>query len=191
LRRRLPPDDALDLVQNVLAVLLESAERPETPAGLLALARRILHDKLVDYYRHREVVARVESPRASEGGDDAAGPLPPADAWDPLDAFKRRRLVESMVARGEISAADVELLERSAHEGFADAARERRTTTGALRLHAHRKRALLRNRWARYAAYGAPALLLLVLILHLLLRHDTGAGAHSKGSIGQHAPAAP
>jgi DNA-directed RNA polymerase specialized sigma24 family protein len=173
-RRRVPGADAGDIVQNVLAALLECADPPSSRDGILALAHRILRDKVADYYRHRGVVGRFEE---AEGGEDVAAPLP-ADAWDPVDAGKRRQVVEAMVESGALSHADVDLLEHASHEGFVGAARERNTTAGALRVHAHRKRALLREGWAQYLAYASLIVMIVGAILWALLT-DRAHGAHA------------
>jgi DNA-directed RNA polymerase specialized sigma24 family protein len=164
LQRRVPEADAPDLVQNVLATLLAAEAAPADLEELIALGRRTLQNDVVDYFRHRGIVRRIEvGPVDEEVHENVAAPTP-AGAWDRLDVEKRARLVEAMVAGGQISRDDVELLANSGDEGFAGHAQQRGITPTALRVHAHRKRGLLQKRWARYVAYGVVGVIVLIVL---------------------------
>src|SRR5580704_7603610 len=191
IRGRVPEADAPDMVQNVLAALLAHAHPPDTVDGLIALGRRMLQHDLIDHYRHRETVRGAEVCALDDQHAETIAPAAPAGAWDGFDVAKRARLVNALVARGQLTDVDVDVLERADAEGYPALAAELGTTDQALRVRAHRKRALLREGWTRYAAYGS-GLAVLVLIAYAFWDRPDNVAAPSPGpGPEQHEPAPP
>ena len=184
IRGRVPAADAPDMVQNVLTALLAHAHAPDTVDGLIALGRRMLQNDLVDHYRHRETVRDVEVCALDDQHAETIAPAAPAEAWDGADVAKRARLVNALVERGQLTHADVDVLERADAEGYPALAAELGTTDQALRVRAHRKRTLLRQGWKRYAAYGS-GVAVLVLIVYAFWDRPENVAAPYPGP-GQH-----
>jgi DNA-directed RNA polymerase specialized sigma24 family protein len=177
LQSRVPAARIADMIQDVLEALLRHANPPDTLNGVIALGRRILQNDLTDHYRHRGTVRQVEVCPRDQVHDDTIGPYVPADAWDPVDVQKRARLVNFLVAQGKLTEDDVDILERAEHEQYVALAQEFGTNEQALRVRVHRKRSLLRERWARYVAFGIPGLALVILIVYSVL-HRREQEAH-------------
>ena len=184
IRGRVPKADAPDMVQNVLAALLALAHPPDTIDGLIAFGRRMLQHDLIDHYRHRETVRDVEVCALDDRHAETIAPAAPAEAWDGFDVAKRARLVNALVARGQLTDADIDVLERADAEGYPALAAELGTTDRALRVRAHRKRTLLRQGWKRYAAYGS-GVAMLVLIVYAFWDRPENVAAPYPGP-GQH-----
>jgi DNA-directed RNA polymerase specialized sigma24 family protein len=165
LKGRVPEADEEDMVQAVLAELLPYRDPPSTIEGLIALGVRMLKNDVADVYRHRETVRDVEVRPRDEALDETVADGAPANGWDEVDTKKRVKLVEHLVAQGKLTAGDVEVLERSETEGFRALAEELGTNENALRVKTHRKRALLEQKWLRYAALGLPGLALILLVI--------------------------
>ena len=191
IRGRVPRADAPDMVQNVLAALLAHAHPPDTVDGLIALGRRMLQHDLIDHYRHRETVRGVEVCALDDQHAETVAPAAPAEAWDGFDVAKRARLVNALVARGQLTDADVEVLERADAEGYPALAAELGTTDQALRVRAHRKRALLRQGWARYAAYGSGLAVVVFLVVSFWDRPENVGAPNPGPGPAHHEPAAP
>lgn len=155
IRGRVPEADAPDMVQNVLTALLALAEPPDTVDDLITFGRRMLAHDLIDHYRHRETVRGVEVCSLDDEHAETIAPPAPAEAWDGSDVAKRAQLVNHLVTRGELTDTDVDVLERAEAEGYPALAAELGTTDQALRVRAHRKRAVLREGWKRYVTYGS------------------------------------
>jgi DNA-directed RNA polymerase specialized sigma24 family protein len=190
IRGRVPKADAPDMVQNVLAALLTLAHPPDTVDGLIAFGRRMLQHDLIDHYRHRETVRDVEVCALDDRHAETIAPAAPAEAWDGFDVAKRARLVNALVARGQLTDADVDVLERADAEGYPALAAELGTTDQALRVRAHRKRTLLRQGWTRYAAYGT-GLAVLVLVAYSFWDRPENVSAPHPGPGPAHHEAAP
>ncbi len=168
IRGRVPAADAADMVQNVLEALLAHGHPPDTVEGLVGLGLRMLRNDLVDHYRHRGIVKRVESGPLEDDQRDGIAPAIPAEAWDGIDVQRRAHVVSHLVARGKLTDGDVDLLERTAREGYPAIAAELGMTDTALRVRAHRKRAVLREGWARYVAYGLSGVAVLLLVAYVV-----------------------
>jgi DNA-directed RNA polymerase specialized sigma24 family protein len=165
LKGRVPAEDVGDMVQAVLAELLPYRDPPETVEALIALGRQMLKNDLVDHYRHRKTVRGVEVQPRDETVDETVGGRANEQAWDEIDTKKRAEILGHLVERGALTAADLELLERTDAEGYRTVAQELGTNEVALRKRAQRKRALLEQKWLRYAAFGLPGLAIILLIV--------------------------
>jgi DNA-directed RNA polymerase specialized sigma24 family protein len=192
IRGRVPEADAPDMVQNVLAALLAHAHPPDTVDGLIAFGQRMLKHDLIDHYRHRETVRNVEVCALDDQHAETIAPAIHPEAWDGFDVAKRARLVNALVARGQLTDADVDVLERADAEGYPALAAELGTTDQALRVRAHRKRTLLRQGWTRYAAYGSGLAVLVLIAYTFWDRPEHVAAPHYPGpGPQQHEPASP
>jgi DNA-directed RNA polymerase specialized sigma24 family protein len=164
LRPKAPRQDIEDLVQGVLAQLLVYPDPPASPEALQSLARRMLLNDVIDLFRSRGRRRRVVIGEQDERIDDTVAKADRRDAWDRVDVGKRNALIDALVAKDEVSAEDIELLERTATEGYAGAAAELGVTEEALRKRVQRKRGILRKRWIGYAGAGVILLVLGALV---------------------------
>jgi DNA-directed RNA polymerase specialized sigma24 family protein len=176
LRGRVPIAERADIIQSVLEALLRHQNPPDTLNGLVALGRRILRNDLTDYYRHRATVRAVVPCARDERHDESIAPPVPTDAWDPIDVDKRARFVEFLRAQGSLTDDDLKILETGHTEGYVALAQEFGVSQQALRVRAHRKRTLLRERWARYVASGIPGLAVVILLVYALAHRKDDRG---------------
>ena len=187
---KMPRPDKEDLVGQVLEILwLRRAndDPARTLPRILGLARTIADGKLVDYWRHKEVVDEdiVDAPRSHD--DDA--PLhdgqptyveelrPPRSflADDALDAKQRMQYVNEVAAKIGLTDEDVEdmfALTYDAEASYEELAAERGMTPGALRTRLHRLQKAVSEGWARKVK---RTLILTLLLLAMLLLYALAA----------------
>jgi DNA-directed RNA polymerase specialized sigma24 family protein len=184
IRGRVRAPDAPDMVQNVLEALLVHAHPPDTVEGLVGLGITMLRHDLVDHYRHRQTVGRVEAGPLDDDQRERVASAVPAEAWDGIDVQRRAHVVRHLVARGKLTDGDVDLLERAEGEGYPAIAAELGITDNALRVRAHRKRAVLREGWARYVAYGLSGVAVFLVVVYAVNRSPerVGRGRISPGT---------
>jgi hypothetical protein len=175
---RVPAADAADMVQNVLEALLVHGNPPDTVDGLVGLGLTMLRHDLLDHRRHRKTVRRVEAGPLEDDQHERVAAAVPVEAWDGIDVKRRAGVVRHLVGRGKITGGDVELLERAEREGYPAIAAELGITDTALRVRAHRKRAVLREGWARYVAYGISGITVLLIVAYVRNRPEPIGHGH-------------
>jgi hypothetical protein len=184
--RQLAPADKEDLLSSVTEALWRR-RTDRSPAltlpRMLGLAVKILQDKLVDFYRHRDVVASTirDAPRVHQEDlpprdkpDDQPNyvdELRPAHSMREDEAFEtqqRMAYVNEMAPKIGLTRDDVEVMFAMASDPQAtweELAAERGETRGALRHRIQRLQAKMRKEWSRRVA---PELLLTLLILAMM-----------------------
>jgi DNA-directed RNA polymerase specialized sigma24 family protein len=186
------PDDKQDLVSSVTETLWlrrTDADAPDSLRRLLGLARTILTGKLIDHWRHEDVVeehvvpASHALPRDPDGDDGDDDPndvdelgLPRCVTPESALATKEQLLFadEEAPAIG-MTDDDVETMWALTYDReatYRELADERGTTEGALRTREHRLRKTLNVGWVRRSVI----LTLLLFTLLLLALAAIGVG---------------
>ncbi len=188
---RLQPADVDELRGQVLDALWRrrlDADPPDNLPRLLALARKVLEGRLVDFFRRRDVErarladppmpAREDGRRGAPAGqdqpnfvDEVAPPrsITPEDA---LRASEQLAFVQDMLDGGVLGPDDLEVLqaERAGEKTFEQLAAERGIKGATLRQRVHRLRETLAQEWARRnRAWNVRSTRLLLVMMLLLL----------------------
>jgi hypothetical protein len=179
--------DQEDLLASVLETLWRRrADRhaAQTLPRMLGLSLKILHGKLVDFYRHQDVVALIirDAPRVHQ--EDSPSRHEPADqptyveqlrpprslqSDEAVEMRERMAYVNGTGAKVGLTDDDVEVMfamtwdERATWDELAD---ERGETAGALRQRIRRLQEKMQAGWSRRLA---PKLLLTLLLLAMLV----------------------
>jgi DNA-directed RNA polymerase specialized sigma24 family protein len=182
--------DKQDLVAQAIDALWrrrDDRDPPRTLERLLGLAATILHGKLVDHYRHNDVVAElmVDAPRPArirKGDPRPVNPraqpnyveeILPLRSMTPLDALEAKEKLEFFEKEGAklgVTEDDVEVMVayECGEAGLEELAAERGKTGGALRTRLHRLHGKLSDAWKHHVNRGTIILTVLVLAMLLL-----------------------
>lgn len=156
-RRRLPPAEVEDLVQNTLADALVSASAPPDPGDVLRWLRGIARHKIADSYRGR---GRA---RLSEAEPDA--PFhDPAPATGELRQWIETELPQNAGARTTLHW----LLREGDGESLDEIARDAALPAPRVRQRVSRLRRHFHSRWLALGAAGLALLLSAAWLLHSL-----------------------
>ncbi len=148
-RRRLPPAEVDDLVQNVLADALDARGAPHDDAAFRRWVQGIARHKIADLYRRRGRLPPHET------DDDATGVADPGPATGELSQWIERELPKTEDAQATLHW----LLRESEGETLDEIAREAKLPAPRVRQRVSRLRRHFQTRWLALGAAGLALLL--------------------------------
>ena len=196
---RIRRGDKEDLITSVLDALWRrrtDRDPASTVPRMLGLAWTILQGKLVDYWRHADLVSEVfvDAPRVHKEDD----PPPPRDkrgeqptyvedlrpprsmnAEDALHAKQQMQYVNEVAGKIGLTDDDVEVMYAVTYDSkasYEELAAERGMTAGALRTRIHRLQKAVREGWDRRVKRTLILTLLLLAMLLLYVLAAIGPG---------------
>jgi RNA polymerase sigma factor (sigma-70 family) len=176
-------DDLAAQVMDALWRRSEDADPPDNLPRLIALAKKVLEGKMIDFFRHREVerenLVEPPMPGRADGREGApAGrdqpnfveelrPQRSIDPHDSLEAGEKLAFVQEMFDDGVLTHDDVEVMEaeRAGEKTLAELAKERGVEAPALRKRVQRIRDKIKKEWN----LRSTRLLLITILMVLLL----------------------
>jgi DNA-directed RNA polymerase specialized sigma24 family protein len=162
----------------------EDADPPDNLPRLIALAKKVLEGKLIDFFRHREVErdnlvdppmpARADGRKGAPAGRDQPNfvdevrPQRSIDPQQSLEASEKLAFVQEMFDDGTLTPDDVEVFEaeRAGEKTFSELATERGVEPPALRKRLQRIRDKMKKEWN---LRSTRVLLITILMLLLLV----------------------
>jgi len=175
-----------DLSSQVMDALWRrrlDADPPDNLPRLIALAKKVLEGKLIDFFRHREVEREnlVDAPMparddgregAPDGKDqpnfvDEVRPQRSIDPEDQRQAAEQLAFVQESLEAGTLTHDDIEVMlaEKAGEKTLAALAQEREMEPATLRKRLERIRKKLKKEWA----IRSTRMLVLTIVMVLLL----------------------
>lgn len=161
-RRRLPPGEVDDLVQNTLADALASSSAPSDPSEFRRWVQGIARHKVADLYRHRGRQPELKN-------DPELAETDPAPATGELSQWIERELPRTEGAQATLRW----LLRESEGETLDEIAREAELPAPRVRQRVSRLRRHFQTRWLALGAAGLALLLASGLLLSERRRAET------------------
>ncbi|HEY3816823.1 MAG TPA: hypothetical protein VGL81_06625 [Polyangiaceae bacterium] len=188
---QLPREFKEDFVGDVMVALWQrrtDADPASTIHRMVGLARTILEGKLVDYWRHQEILDErtVDAPRTyaedAPDADEAEGQptyveelrplrsLMPDDALDAKQQMEHLNEVATEIGFTDDDVEDLYAVTWDSNATYEELAEERGMTPGALRTRLHRLSKAASESWDRKVKRRLilPLLLLAMLLLYVL-----------------------